>query len=132
MSSAEANSLQQLRASRVFKAPSQTFSFGVSRVPTPIASMAKSRSVTTLSSIPSYFSKIEQDLVNATRPLALPTSGSVQAGPYSGNQLNRQEELEFKGPRPIESYQINVDPNPEVIKKQLAPIKYTRQVDCKF
>jgi hypothetical protein len=75
-----------------------------------------------------YFSATEQAVVNARQPLALPASGRVQAGGFSGAQLNKHEELAFRGPRPLETYPINNDLNPQVIRKQSAPVRYTQQV----
>jgi hypothetical protein len=76
-----------------------------------------------------YHSQVEQAVVNARQPLALPASGGlVKAGPFAGHHLNRHEEAAFKGPRALSAYAINEDPTPQVIRKPTAPVKYTQQV----
>jgi hypothetical protein len=79
--------------------------------------------------VPVYHSQLEQDLVNSRHPLPLPTTGPVRVGPYAGLHLNRHEELAFKGPRSLSTYAINDDPNPQLIRKPTAPVKYTQQVE---
>jgi hypothetical protein len=79
-------------------------------------------------SLPTYYSDIEQQVVDAKQPLTFATSGFIKASRFSGLQLNLHEELEFKGPRSLSTYEINDDPSPLVIRKQSAPVNYTQQV----
>jgi hypothetical protein len=92
------------------------------------ASALKSRSVTNYQGPAAYHSQVEQDVVNSRQPLPLPSASLVKVGPYAGHHLNRHEEASFRGPKSLSSYAINEDPNPHVIRKPTAPVKYTQQV----
>jgi hypothetical protein len=84
-------------------------------------------------SLPTFLSRAEQQIVDCKQPIAFPnTPGAfVKAGKHYGLQLNLSEELEFKGPRSLSTYDINDDPSPLVIRKQSAPVSYTQQVTLK-
>ncbi len=97
---------QALRPSRAFNPTPLPSRGGLSRSATfaAVSRLASARG-TPLQPL-SYFSGVEQAVVGASQPLALPATGRVQAGPYDGLHLNRQEELAFRGPRPLERYQL--------------------------
>ena len=74
-------------------------------------------------------SSVEQALRSAQTPLQFPNAHErVQAGQYSGIQLNKEEEQQFHGPVPLSQYQVNQDPNPEVIKKRVGKLRYQQEV----
>ena len=105
---------------------------GLSRSATYSAVGSASASTSQRSRTPlKYVSQVEQAVVNSQTPLRLPNAGRIQAGQYSGLHLNKDEELVFRGPRPLSQYQINQDTKPEVIRKQSAPVKYTQQVSVR-
>ncbi len=72
---------------------------------------------------------VETLLRNAQTPVQFPNARrQVQAGQYNGVQLNDEEEQQFQGPLSLSQYQINQDPNPEVLRKRLGPVKYQQEV----
>jgi len=79
-----------------------------------------------------FNSNIEQQVINAQQPIQHNERDTVQAGQYRGLYLNKREVDQFRGPQPIESYQINEDSNPEVIKKRLDKLKYTQEVAVRY
>lgn len=80
-----------------------------------------------------YRSQVEEAVVNATMsPPCFNATDYVQVGPYSGLQLNKDEEAKFSGPVPVHAYPINQDPNPDVIRKPSCPVKYKQQVATRY
>jgi hypothetical protein len=78
-------------------------------------------------------SNVETLLRNAQTPVQFPNARrQVQAAQHSGVQLNEEEEQQFHGPVPLSKYQINQDPNPEVIRKKLKPVKVQQEIAVKF
>jgi hypothetical protein len=77
-------------------------------------------------------SGIEQALLNAKQPLDVNAGETVQAGPFRGIYLNKQEVDQWRGPVPIEQYRLNDDPNPEVIRKRLDKVRYTQECGVKY
>jgi len=79
-----------------------------------------------------FHSQTEQAIVNAAQPLPVQEREQVQAGRYHGTYVNKAEVDQFRGPIPVEQYAINDDPNPEVIRKKLASLKYTQEVAVRY
>jgi hypothetical protein len=80
-----------------------------------------------------FHSQVEQALRNAQQPIHFPQATQVrQVGQYSGLHLNQNEEQQFRGSIPLSQYQINQDPNPEVIRKQLGSVKVEQQIAVKY
>jgi hypothetical protein len=78
--------------------------------------------------LPTYYSKIEQELFDCRMPLSLSSTGVISVGSYSGLHLNKHEEASFKGPRSLSSYEVYDDPNPLIVRKPSVPLNFTQQV----
>ena len=79
-----------------------------------------------------FNSQIEQAVINARQPIQVNERQEVQAGPYRGIYLNKQEVDQFRGPVSIDQYRINEDSNPEVIRKRLDKLRYKQEVAVKY
>ena len=77
-------------------------------------------------------SQIEQAVINARQPIQTNETAQFQAGQFQGTYLNKQEVDQFRGPVPIDQYQINQDPNPEVIRKRLDKLKYRQEIAVRY
>jgi len=77
-------------------------------------------------------SQIAEQVINAKQPIQTNAREQVQAGQFQGLYLNKSEVDAFRGDIPIEQYQINEDPNPEVIKKRLDKLRYTQEVATRW
>ncbi|RMZ97230.1 hypothetical protein BpHYR1_038506 [Brachionus plicatilis] len=69
---------------------------------------------------PSYseLSPVESIILRSTCPLAVEETEEISVLGQRGIWLNKSEEQNWHGPIPISEYQINEDPDPEIIVKQ--------------
>jgi hypothetical protein len=81
-----------------------------------------------------FQSQVEQQLLQAKQPLEhLNSAEIVQAGPFRGTLLNKQEIESWRGgPVPLDQYRLNDDPNPEVVKKRMDKVKYTQELGVRY
>lgn len=80
----------------------------------------------------SYLSETEAAILRSDVPIYLPDGEHTEEITVNGQKglwVNRQEIVNWRGPIPITAYEINQDPNPEVIRKRTAQqINYIQEV----
>jgi len=106
--------------------------FNYQRSVSVIAQPFSSSSSAGAAAVAAYNSQIEQQVISARQPIQVQEREQIQAGPYRGIYLNKQEVEQFRGPIPVEQYKINEDPNPEVIRKRLDKLRYTQEVAVRY
>jgi hypothetical protein len=93
-----------------------------------LSNMSNNEHVVSVKPHSGFQSQIEQQLLMAKQPLEhLNSTELVQAGPFRGTLLNKQEIDQWRGPVPLEQYRLHDDPNPEIVKKRMDKIKYTQR-----
>jgi hypothetical protein len=69
----------------------------------------------------SYLSETEAAILRADAPIYLPDGDQTEEITVNGQKglwVNRQEIVSWRGPIPITAYEINQDPQPELIRKR--------------
>lgn len=82
-----------------------------------------------------YVSKIEQAILNSKEPLKLSEEDNevISVLGHKGVWLNKNETLNWNGPKPLNEYKINQDNNPEIIKKYYdKPIEYKQDILVRY
>ena len=80
-----------------------------------------------------YRSEIENAILNAREPLRNLSSRDIyEKGPYRGIYLNKHEVDLWRGPVPIDQFQLYHDPNPEIVKRRLDRVPYTRELGVRY
>ena len=80
-----------------------------------------------------FTSAIEEIIVNSKEPIKIEDSSPITANGFTGDWINKSENLKFKGIIPIEEYPIFNDATPEMIqKKQENCLKVSQQITYKF
>ena len=101
------------------------YSYGYSAAP----AVSPSRGVVP----PQAYSQVEESIVKSVNPLSLPTAEVISAGGHSGAWVNKHEEVSWRGSVPIQTYAINQDPCPTVIRKKPAEtVLYNQEVSVKY
>jgi len=81
----------------------------------------------------SYLSETEAAILRADAPIFLPDGEQTEEITVNGHKglwVNRQEIVNWRGPIPITAYEINQDPNPELIRKRTAQqVNYIQEVN---
>lgn len=65
-----------------------------------------------------YLSNLEQEILNSSAPIDIKDGEDITVLGHRGVWVNKAEVVNWKGPIPINQYNINQDPNPQVIKKK--------------
>ncbi|RNA44423.1 hypothetical protein BpHYR1_011798 [Brachionus plicatilis] len=79
------------------------------------------------------FSEVENAIVQSKNPIEINESEEIEALNLRGIWINREENLNWKGPIPLEKYELHQDPNPELmIKKPSDLLKYKQEVKIKY
>jgi hypothetical protein len=77
-------------------------------------------------------SNIERALLDARNPIAA-NGEQIVLNNQRVTLLNKEENTNFRGPIPLEQYQINSDPNPVVIRKKPADkLRYRQNVTIRY
>lgn len=80
----------------------------------------------------SYLSETEAAILRADAPIFLPDGEHTEEITVNGQKglwVNRHEIVNWRGPIPITAYEINQDPNPELIRKRTAQqVNYIQEV----
>lgn len=63
----------------------------------------------------SYASQIEQAMLNATNPININEREQITVNGVTGIYANKSEVMNWRGPMPIDQYQINSDANAQVV-----------------
>lgn len=88
------------------------------------------------SQVYSYLSETEAAILRADAPIYLPDGEQTEEITVNGQKglwVNRQEIVNWRGPVPITAYEINQDPNPELIRKRTAQqVNYIQEVRSLF
>ena len=80
-----------------------------------------------------FTSAIEEIIVNSKEPIKIEDSSPITANGFTGDWINKSENLKFKGIIPIEEYPIFNDATPEMMqKKQENCVKVSQQITYKF
>lgn len=78
-------------------------------------------------------SEIEQAIVQSQDPIDLEENEEIEANDVRGVWLNKTENLNWQGPIPLEKYEINQDPEPEILNKKPAQkLLYKQQVQVRY
>jgi hypothetical protein len=77
-------------------------------------------------------SALEQALRNAQTPIETSETEEITVNGVRGIFLNKQEVAAWKGSRPIDSYPIHNDSNPEVIQKSGKNVEHVQQINVRF
>ena len=81
----------------------------------------------------SYLSTTEAAILRSDAPIYLPDGENTEEITVNGQKglwVNRQEIVNWRGPIPITAYEINQDPNPELIRKRTAQqVNYIQEVN---
>jgi hypothetical protein len=72
-------------------------------------------------------SEVEQAILRAAVPVELDETEQITVNGETGLWANRAEVNNWRGPVPIEEYQINADPNPDVVTKRTEQL-----LECKL
>jgi hypothetical protein len=65
-----------------------------------------------------YLSNLERDIMNSSEPLHINEIEEIDFGGLRGFWINKAESQRWTGEMPLNEYQVNEDPNPEIITKQ--------------
>lgn len=85
------------------------------------------------SKITDNYSSYESVLLNSSHPIKVNSNNKININGNRGILVNKSEILKWKGSIPLESYPINIDPNPQVIiKKDSKKIDYTQSIRIKY
>ena len=80
-----------------------------------------------------YTSEIEAAILRSTSPININESEEITFQGNRGIWANRAEVVGWKGVLPIEKYQINEDPNPEVITKRIKQqLEYVQELAIRY
>jgi len=72
-------------------------------------------------------------MLRADEPIEVTETSAITVIGNYGVWVNREEVLNWRGDIPIENYQINEDPNPEIItKKSKQNIEYVQELAIRF
>lgn len=81
-------------------------------------------------------SQVERAILESENPLPLTENDHDQitlSDREQGIWLNKDENLNWNGPLPLDQYRLNVDPNPTVItKKPTEKLRYRQEVHVKY
>ncbi|CAF0786892.1 unnamed protein product [Brachionus calyciflorus] len=79
------------------------------------------------------FSEVENAIIKSENPLPINETDEIEALNVHGIWANKEENLNWKGPIPLEKYELHDDPNPELlIKKPTEILRYKQEVKIKY
>lgn len=79
------------------------------------------------------FSQIENAIIQSENPIEINDAEEIEALNLRGTWINKEENLNWNGPIPLEKYELHQDPNPELlIKKPTDILKYKQEVKIKY
>ena len=79
------------------------------------------------------FSEIENAIIQSENPIEVNDGDEIEALNLRGIWINKEENLNWNGPIPLEKYELHQDPNPELlIKKPIDVLKYKQEVKIKY
>jgi hypothetical protein len=130
-----------------YVSPSNTVVHSSGQVAADLLALAGGRGdrvVTTVNRLPSYdlgtttvnngtVSAIESAILRSRVPIDINENEEITVNGQRGIYANRQEILNWRGPVPIERYEINQDPNPEIVYKKLDHnLDYVQNVSVRY
>jgi hypothetical protein len=65
-----------------------------------------------------YFSQSEKKIIDSLEPIETAEKSEIEVFGQRGIWLNKSEEMEWKGDRPLSDYPLNLDLNPKTIRKK--------------
>lgn len=87
----------------------------------------------TESALPPYVSQVEESIKNSNKPITSNAIDIIEINGIRGIWLNKDEVESWKGEIPLSKYEINSDPNPEVVKlKQCPCVDRVQECSIKF
>lgn len=79
------------------------------------------------------FTDVETAILRSIEPIEINETEEIRIGDEKGIWANKSEVLSWRGERPISDYAINVDPNPEIIKKKSKHnLKYVQELAVRY
>ena len=80
-----------------------------------------------------FDSKIEESIRKSTKPIPSKEVEIIEINGIRGIWLNKEEVENWKGEIPLSQYEINVDPEPELVKlKHSECLEQTKQLSIKY
>jgi hypothetical protein len=80
-----------------------------------------------------YLSDVELSILKSAVPINLPESDEISVLGHRGIWANKQEVVNWRGPRPISEYPINIDDAPEVLTKRTQEsITYIQELAVRY
>jgi hypothetical protein len=80
-----------------------------------------------------FYSEVEAAILRANIPLDLNESEEITVNGERGVWVNKNETSNWKGSLPLGQYQINDDPNPEIIRKRTdQQLQYMQEVAIRY
>lgn len=83
-----------------------------------VAATVASPSSSAYTTTGAYLSDVELAILKSAVPINLPDSEEISVLGHRGIWANKAEVINWRGPRPISEYPINVDDEPEVLTKR--------------
>lgn len=78
-------------------------------------------------------SEIESAIIRSAEPIEIDESEEITALGHRGIWANKSESVDWRGPYPLSKYEINNDPNPEIIYKQpKQEIEYMQELAIRY
>lgn len=82
------------------------------------ATLGHAASTSSYTTTGAYLSDVELAILKSAVPINLPESEEISVLGHRGIWANKAEVVNWRGPRPISEYPINVDDAPEIITKR--------------
>lgn len=77
--------------------------------------------------------EVTRSILTSSNPLEMPAAETITVVGETGQLLNKPDEISFSGPLPLQSYPINEDTNPEIIrKKPVQKVEYTQEIAVRY